>query len=137
MLAPKRIKFRKTFKGRTKGIAHRGNTVSFGEFALMTLEPGWVSNRQIEAARVALTREMKRGGKVWIRIFPDKPITKKPAETRMGKGKGNPEGWVAVVRPGRIIFEVEGVAYDLAKLSLGLAAAKLPVRTRLVKRTED
>ena len=102
MLAPKRIKFRKTFKGRTKGIAARGNTVAFGEFGLMSLDPGWITNRQIEARRVAMTREMKRGGKVWIRIFPDKPITKKPAETRMGKGKGNPEGWVAVVKPGRV-----------------------------------
>ena len=137
MLAPKRVKFRKTFKGRTKGIATRGNTVAFGEYALMSLEPGWVSNRQIEAARVALTREMKRGGKVWIRIFPDKPITKKPAETRMGKGKGNPEGWVAVVTPGRMLVEVEGVAVELAKAALALAAAKLPVRTRFVKRTED
>jgi large subunit ribosomal protein L16 len=137
MLAPKRVKFRKTFKGRTRGIATRGNSVAFGEYGLMSLEPGWISNRQIEAARVAMTREMKRGGKVWIRIFPDKPITKKPAETRMGKGKGNPEGWVAVVKPGRMLFEVEGVAVDLAKLSLGLAAAKLPVRTRFVKRTED
>ncbi|MBL8980187.1 MAG: 50S ribosomal protein L16 [Gemmatimonadota bacterium] len=137
MLAPKRVKFRKTFKGRTKGIATRGNTVAFGEYALMSLEPGWVSNRQIEAARVALTREMKRGGKVWIRIFPDKPITKKPAETRMGKGKGNPEGWVAVVKPGRVLFEVEGVEVTLAKAALALAAAKLPVRTRFIKRTED
>jgi large subunit ribosomal protein L16 len=137
MLAPKRVKFRKTFKGRTKGTAIRGSAVSFGEFALMTLEPGWVSNRQIEAARVALTREMKRGGKVWIRIFPDKPITKKPAETRMGKGKGNPEGWVAVVRPGRIIFEVEGVTEELAKKALALASAKLPVRTRFIHRQED
>jgi large subunit ribosomal protein L16 len=137
MLAPKRVKFRKTFKGRTKGTAIRGSTVSFGEFALMTLEPGWVTNRQIEAARIALTREMKRGGKVWIRIFPDKPITKKPAETRMGKGKGNPEGWVAVVRPGRIIFEVEGVTEELAKKALALASAKLPVRTRFIHRQED
>jgi large subunit ribosomal protein L16 len=137
MLAPKRVKFRKTFKGRTKGTAIRGSTVSFGEFALMTLEPGWVTNRQIEAARIALTRELKRGGKVWIRIFPDKPITKKPAETRMGKGKGNPEGWVAVVRPGRIIFEVEGVTEELAKKALALASAKLPVRTRFIHRQED
>jgi large subunit ribosomal protein L16 len=137
MLAPKRVKFRKTFKGRTRGTAIRGSTVAFGEYALMTLEPGWVSNRQIEAARVAMTREMKRGGKVWIRIFPDKPITKKPAETRMGKGKGNPEGWVAVVKPGRVLFEVEGVAIELAQKALGLAAAKLPVRTRFIKRTED
>jgi large subunit ribosomal protein L16 len=137
MLAPKRVKFRKTFKGKTRGTAIRGSTVAFGEYALMTLEPGWVSNRQIEAARVALTREMKRGGKVWIRIFPDKPITKKPAETRMGKGKGNPEGWVAVVKPGRVLFEVEGVDVTLAKKALALASAKLPVRTRFIKRTEN
>jgi large subunit ribosomal protein L16 len=137
MLAPKRVKFRKTFKGRTKGTAVRGSSVAFGEYALMTLEPGWVSNRQIEAARVALTREMKRGGKVWIRIFPDKPITKKPAETRMGKGKGNPEGWVAVVKPGRVLFEVEGVEVALAKKALDLAAAKLPLKTRFIKRAED
>jgi large subunit ribosomal protein L16 len=136
MLAPKRVKFRKMFKGRTRGLATRGNTVAFGEFALMSLEPGWISNRQIEAARVAMTREMKRGGKVWIRIFPDKPITKKPAETRMGKGKGNPEGWVAVVKPGRVLFEVEGVTVELAKKSLALAAAKLPVTTRFIKREE-
>ena len=137
MLAPKRVKFRKMFKGRTKGLATRGNEVSFGDYGLMSMEPGWVSNRQIEAARVALTREMKRGGKVWIRVFPNKPITKKPAETRMGKGKGNPEGWVAVVRPGRILFEVEGVDETLAKKSLALAAAKLPVITRFVHRQED
>lgn len=136
MLAPKRIKFRKTFKGRTKGIATRGNTVAFGEFGLMCLDPGWITNRQIEAARVAMTREMKRGGKTWIRIFPDKPITKKPAETRMGKGKGNPEGWVAVVKPGRIIFEIEGVSEELARKSLTLAASKLPVKTRFTKREE-
>jgi large subunit ribosomal protein L16 len=137
MLAPKRVKFRKMFKGRTKGLATRGNAVSFGDYGLMSMEPGWVSNRQSEAARVALTREMKRGGKVWIRVFPDKPITKKPAETRMGKGKGNPEGWVAVVKPGRILFEVEGVDETLAKKSLALAAAKLPVITRFVHRQED
>jgi large subunit ribosomal protein L16 len=137
MLAPKRVKFRKTFKGRTRGTAVRGSSVAFGEYALMSLEPGWVSNRQIEAARVALTREMKRGGKVWIRIFPDKPITKKPAETRMGKGKGNPEGWVAVVKPGRVLFEVEGIDVPLAKKALALAAAKLPVKTRFIKRAED
>ncbi len=137
MLAPKRVKFRKTFKGRTRGIASRGATVAFGQYGLISLEPGWVSNRQIEAARVAMTREMKRGGKVWIRIFPDKPITKKPAETRMGKGKGNPEGWVAVVKPGRMLFEVEGVDVPLAKKALALAAAKLPVRTRFVHRLED
>ena len=137
MLAPKRIKFRKTFKGRTKGVATRGNEVSFGEWGLMSLEPGWITNRQIEAARVAMTREMKRGGKVWIRIFPDKPITKKPAETRMGKGKGNPEGWVAVVKPGRIMFEVEGVAEDVARAALGHASAKLPVKTRVVSREDE
>ena len=122
MLAPKRVKFRKRFKGRTKGMATRGNTVAFGHYGLMALEPGWISNRQIEASRVALTREMKRGGKVWIRLFPDKPITKKPAETRMGKGKGNPEGWVAVVKPGRVMFEVEGIAEHLAREALELAA---------------
>ena len=137
MLSPKRVKFRKTFKGRTRGLATRGNTVAFGEYGLMSLEPGWLSNRQIEAARIALTREMKRGGKVWIRVFPDKPITKKPAETRMGKGKGNPEGWVAVVKPGRMLFEIEGVTLALAQEALGLAATKLPVRTRIVKRLED
>jgi large subunit ribosomal protein L16 len=136
MLAPKRIKFRKTFKGRTRGIAARGNTVAFGEFGLMSLDPGWITNRQIEAARVALTRAMKRGGKVWIRIFPDKPVTRKPAETRMGKGKGNPEGWVAVVKPARILFEVEGVTEQVARQAFALAAAKLPVRTRFVTREE-
>ena len=136
MLAPKRVKFRKTFKGRTRGIAVRGSTVAFGEYALMSLEPGWISNRQIEAARVAMTRQMKRGGKVWIRIFPDKPITKKPAETRMGKGKGNPEGWVAVVKPGRVMFELEGITEELARKSLALAAAKLPLKTRFIKRQE-
>ena len=136
MLAPKRITFRKTFKGRTKGVATRGNSVAFGEWAITSMEPGWITNRQIEAARVAMTREMKRGGKVWIRIFPDKPITKKPAETRMGKGKGNPEGWVAVVKPGRILFEVDGVSEELAKAALALAQAKLPVRTRVLKREE-
>jgi large subunit ribosomal protein L16 len=136
MLAPKRIKFRKTFKGRTKGVATRGNSVAFGEWAITSLEPGWITNRQIEAARVAMTREMKRGGKVWIRIFPDKPITKKPAETRMGKGKGNPEGWVAVVKPGRMLFEAEGVPEELARKAFALASAKLPVKTRFVKREE-
>jgi large subunit ribosomal protein L16 len=136
MLSPKRIKFRKQFKGKTRGIATRGNTVAFGEFGLMSLEPGWITNRQIEASRVAMTRAMKRGGKVWVRIFPDKPITKKPAETRMGKGKGNPEGWVAVVKPARILFEVEGVEEKLARDAFALAAAKLPVRTRFVTREE-
>src|SRR5512142_2894584 len=136
MLAPKRVKFRKTFKGKIKGHATRGNTVAFGQFALMSLDPGWISNWQIEAARAAMTREMKRGGKVWIRIFPDKPITKKPAETRMGKGKGNPEGWVAVVKPGRVLFEIEGIEESLARHALTLAAAKLPLRSKFVKREE-
>ena len=136
MLAPKRVKFRKMMKGRTRGFATRGNTVAFGQFGLMALEPGWITNRQIEATRVAVTREMKRGGKVWIRIFPDKPITKKPAETRMGKGKGNPEGWVAVVKPGRVLIELEGIPEDLARKSLALASAKLPIRTRFVTREE-
>ena len=137
MLAPKRVKYRKQMKGRTRGHATRGNTVAFGHFGLMSLEPGWITNRQIEAARVALTREMKRGGKVWIRLFPDKPITKKPAETRMGKGKGNPEAWVAVVRPGRVLFEVEGIPQDLARAALALASAKLPVRTKFLVREDD
>ncbi len=136
MLAPKRIKFRKQFKGKMRGLALRGNTVAFGDFALAAMEPGWVSNRQIEASRIAISRAMKRGGKMWIRVFPDKPITKKPAETRMGKGKGNPEGWVAVVKPARILFEVEGVSEELARAAFALAAAKLPVKTRFVKREE-
>ncbi len=136
MLAPKRIKFRKQFKGKMRGLALRGNTVAFGDFALAAMEPGWVSNRQIEASRIAISRAMKRGGKMWIRVFPDKPITKKPAETRMGKGKGNPEGWVAVVKPARILFEVEGVTELVARQAFALAAAKLPVKTRFVKREE-
>ncbi len=134
MLAPKRVKYRKRMKGRSRGLATRGNTVAFGHYGLMTLDPGWITSRQIEAARVALTRHMKRGGKVWIRLFPDKPITKKPAETRMGKGKGNPEHWVAVVRPGRIMFESEGVPESVARRAFDLASAKLPVRTRFVVR---
>ena len=136
MLAPKRIKFRKQFKGKTRGIATRGNTIAFGEYALASLEPGWITNRQIEASRVAVTRAMKRGGKLWIRIFPDKPVTKKPAETRMGSGKGNPEGWVAVVKPARVIFEIEGVPEDVARKAFALASAKLPVKTRFMKREE-
>lgn len=136
MLSPKRVKFRKQFKGRMKGLAQRGAEISFGHFGLQALEPGWVTNRQIEACRVAMTRHIKRGGKVWIRIFPDKPITKKPAETRMGKGKGNPEGWVAVIKPGRVLFEVDGVTEELARAALALAQAKLPVRTRVLKREE-
>ena len=136
MLSPKRVKFRKMFKGRMKGAATRGATVAFGHFGLKALEPGWVTARQIEAARVALTRHIKRGGKVWIRIFPDKPITKKPAETRMGKGKGSPELWVAVVRPGRVMFEIEGVDRPMAEKALGLAAAKLSVKSKVVAREE-
>ena len=136
MLSPKRIKFRKMFKGRTTGVARRGNTVAFGHFGLQSLEPGWISNRQIEAARIAMTRFIKRGGKVWIRIFPDKPITKKPAETRMGKGKGSPEGWVAVVKPGRMLFELEEVTREMAERALALASAKLSVKTKFVVREE-
>ena len=134
MLAPKRVKHRKTHKGRMRGKATRGNKVSFGEYGLQALEPSWISNRQIESARVAMTRHIKRGGKVWIRIFPDKPITQKPAETRMGKGKGNPEGWVAVVKPGRIMFELEGVDEKTAQRAMELAAAKLPIKCKFVVR---
>ncbi len=136
MLAPKRIKFRKQQRGRRRGKAQRGSRVSFGEFGLQAIEPAWISNRQIEAARVAITREVKRGGKIWIRVFPDKPITQKPAETRMGKGKGSPEGWVAVVKPGRVMFEIEGVKEDLARQAMKLGASKLPIRTRFVTREE-
>ena len=137
MLSPKRVKHRKTHKGRMRGQAQRGNKVSFGEYGLMALEPSWITARQIESARVAMTRHIKRGGKVWIRIFPDKPITQKPAETRMGKGKGNPESWVAVVRPGRIMFELEGVPIDVAQKAMKLAAAKLPIRCKFVDRDEQ
>jgi large subunit ribosomal protein L16 len=136
MLAPKRVKFRKQMKGRMRGVATRGQTVAFGHFGLQALEAGWVTNRQIEAARVAMTRNMKRGGKLWIRLFPDKPITKKPAETRMGKGKGNPEGWVCPVKIGRVMFEIEGVPEEIARKSLALASAKLPIRSRFVSREE-
>ncbi len=134
MLAPKRIKYRKQQKGRMRGQAHRGNSVAFGDYGLQSTEPAWITNRQIEAARVALTRHIKRGGKVWIRIFPDKPVTKKPAETRMGKGKGNPELWVAVVKPGRVMFELQGVSEDIARRAFELATAKLPVKTRFIAR---
>ncbi len=137
MLSPKRVKFRKTHKGRMRGKATRGNLVSFGEYGLQATEPAWVTNRQIEAARIAMTRHIKRGGKVWIRIFPDKPITSKPAETRMGKGKGNPEGWVAVVKPGRVMFEMEGVTREIAERAMQLASAKLPIKTRFVVREEQ
>ena len=134
MLAPKRVKDRKLHKGRMRGAAHRGSKVSFGEYGLQALEPTWITSRQIESARVAITRHIKRGGKVWIRIVPDKPITQKPAETRMGKGKGNPEAWVAVVRPGRIMFELEGVPEDIAQRAMELGAAKLPIKCRFVVR---
>ncbi|HNU97202.1 MAG TPA: 50S ribosomal protein L16 [Candidatus Syntrophosphaera thermopropionivorans] len=134
MLAPKKVKHRKVMKGRRKGLAWRGNTVAFGDYGLMALEDAFITSRQIEAARIAITRYMKRAGKVWIRIFPDKPITKKPAETRMGKGKGSPEYWVAVVRPGRVMFEIEGVSPEEAKEAMRLASHKLPIKTRIIAR---
>ena len=134
MLMPKRVKYRKAQRGNMRGKAHRGSTLAFGEYGLKALEPGWVTNRQIEAARVALSRSLKRGGKVWIRVFPDKPVTKKPAETRMGKGKGNPEYWVAVVKPGRILYEMEGTTEAVAREAFELAGQKLPIRTKFVKR---
>ncbi|MGD8494621.1 MAG: 50S ribosomal protein L16 [Gemmatimonadales bacterium] len=136
MLQPKRVKYRKQQKGRLKGNAQRGNSIAFGDYGLQTLDTGWITNRQIEAARVAMTRHMKRGGKVWIRIFPDKPVTSKPAETRMGKGKGNPEGWVAPVKPGRVMFELEGVPEDVARRAMELASAKLPVKTKFLVRED-
>lgn len=132
MLMPKRVKYRKKHRGRMRGKAVRGSNIAFGEFGLKALEPGWISSRQIEAARIAMTRHIKRGGKVWIRIFPDKPITEKPAETRMGKGKGSPEYWVSVVKPGRIMFELAGVSPELAKEAMRLAAHKLPLKTKFV-----
>jgi large subunit ribosomal protein L16 len=135
MLQPKKVKHRKVFKGRMRGKAYRGSTLSFGEYGLQATEQSRVTARQIEAARVAMTRHVKRGGKVWIRIFPDKPITKKPAETRMGKGKGNPEEWVAVVKPGRILYEMEGVTPQVARQALKLAASKLPLATRFIERS--
>ncbi len=135
MLMPKRTKYRKQQRGRMGGLAIRGGSITFGEFGLKALEPAWITNKQIEAARVAVNRHIKRGGKLWIRIFPDKPITVKPAETRMGKGKGNPEGWVAVVRPGRILFELEGIPEELAREALRLGASKLAVKTKFVVRT--
>lgn len=136
MLMPKRVKFRKQQRGRMRGKAHRGSRVSFGSFGLKALEPGWITSRQIEAARVALTRRMKRDGKVWIRIFPDKPVSKKPLETRMGKGKGAPEFWVAVVKPGRVMFEVGGVSSELAHEALKLASYKLPIKVKIVTRPD-
>ncbi len=134
MLAPKRIKWRRQQKGRVRGMATSGNRVAFGQYGLQTLERAWITARQIEAARVAMTRHIKRGGKVFIRLFPDKPITKKPAETRLGKGKGSPEGWVAPVKPGRVMFELEGVSEEIARRAMQLAAAKLPVKTRFISR---
>ena len=137
MLMPKKVKHRKQMKGRMTGTAQRGAEISFGEYGLKTLEPGWITDRQIEAARIAMTRHIKRGGKVWIRMFPDKPITKKPAETRMGKGKGAPDHWVAVVKPGRILYEIEGVSEEMAREALRLAAQKLPLKCKFVMRTEQ
>ncbi len=136
MLQPSKTKYRKAQKGRMKGQACKGNSLSFGSYGLKAQEPGWISNRQIEAARIAITRSLRRGGKLWIRIFPDKPITKKPAETRMGKGKGNPEGWVAVVKPGRVLYEVDGVSEERARRALQLASAKLPIKTKFIIRQQ-
>lgn len=137
MLSPKRVKYRKQQKGRMRGKASRGNFVAFGTYGLQALECGYLTSQQIEAARIAMTRHVKRGGKIWIRIFPDKPFTRKPAETRMGKGKGSPEGWVAVIRPGRILYEMEGVSEEVAREALRLASHKLPVKTKFVLREEE
>ncbi len=136
MLSPKRVKYRKQMRGKRRGNAKGGSDINFGEFGLKAVERGWITNRQIEAARVAMTRKIKRGGKVWINVFPDKPFTKKPAETRMGSGKGNPEGWVAVIKPGRVMFELAGVPEDLAKEAIRLAAHKLPIKTKFVRRED-
>ena len=136
MLMPKRVKYRRQHRGRMKGKAKGGTEIQFGEYGMQALEPAWINSRQIEAARIAMTRYIKRGGKVWIRIFPHKPVTKKPAETRMGKGKGAPEFWVAVVKPGRIMFELAGIQESVAKEAIRLAANKLPIKTRFVKRTD-
>ncbi len=136
MLQPKRTKFIRVQKGRNRGLAHRGSTISFGSFGLKSLEPGWITSRQIEASRIAVTRYMKREGKVWIRIFPDKPVTSKPAEVRMGKGKGAPSHWVAVIKPGCIMFEADGVSYEIAKEAMRLAAQKLPVKCKFVVRND-
>ena len=137
MLSPRRTKFRKQHRGRMKGNAYRGSSINFGDFALQAIEPCWITSRQIEAARRAMTRYVKRGGKIWIRIFPDKPVTMRPAETRMGSGKGSPEFWVAVVKPGRIMFEMAGVAEPVAKEAMRLAAQKLPIKTKFITRNED
>ncbi|NJN75324.1 MAG: 50S ribosomal protein L16 [Synechococcaceae cyanobacterium RL_1_2] len=137
MLSPKRTKFRKQHRGRMKGMAHRGNSLNFGDFALQATEPSWITSRQIESARRAMNRYIKRGGKIWIRIFPDKPVTMRPAETRMGSGKGNPEFWVAVVKPGRILFEIAGVSEPIAKEAMRLAAQKLPIKTKFIQRQQE
>ena len=137
MLMPKKVKYRKQQRGRMKGKAWRGSSLEFGDYGLKTLDAAWITDRQIEAARIAMTRFVKRGGKIWIRIFPDKPATKKPAETRMGKGKGSPEFWVAPVKPGRVLYEMEGVPEDVAREAMRLAAQKLPVRTKFVARIEE
>lgn len=137
MLIPKRVKYRKQFRGRMKGRAMRGNKVSSGEYGLVAMEPSWITSRQIEAARIAMTRYIKRGGKVWIKIFPDKPVSKKPLETRMGKGKGAPEFWVAVVRPGRVMFEMAGVSPEVAKEAMRLASHKLPIKTKFVVKGKE
>ena len=137
MLSPRRTKYRKQHRGRMRGMAYRGSTLNFGDYALQATEPSWITSRQIEAARRAMTRYVKRGGKIWIRIFPDKPVTMRPAETRMGSGKGSPEFWVAVVKPGRIMFEMAGVSEEVAKEAMRLAAQKLPIKTKFITRDED
>ena len=137
MLLPKRVKYRKQFRGRMKGKAHRGNTVSHGQYGLVAREPAWITNRQIEAARIAMTRYIKRGGQVWIKIFPDKPVTAKPAETRMGSGKGSPEYWVCVVKPGRVLFEMDGVTKEIAQEAMRLAGHKLPIKTKFVEKNAE
>jgi large subunit ribosomal protein L16 len=137
MLQPKRVKYRKQQRGRMKGMAQRGASLAFGDYGLKALEPAWITNRQLEAGRVALTRAIKRGGKIWIRVFPDKPFTKKPAETRMGKGKGNPEYWVAVVKPGRILYELEGMTPETAREAFLLASRKLPIKTKFIMRAKE
>ena len=136
MLMPKRVKFRRVHRGRLKGTAQRGNTISYGQYGLVAMEPAWITSNQIEAARIAMTRYIRRGGKVWIKIFPDKPITEKPAETRMGSGKGSPEYWVAVVKPGRVMFEMNGVAPEVAKEAMRLASHKLPIKCKFVMKEE-
>lgn len=137
MLLPKRVKYRRVHRGRMKGVATRGNVISYGEYGLQAMEPGWITSNQIEAARIAMTRYTRRGGKVWIKIFPDKPVTQKPAETRMGSGKGSPEYWVAVVKPGRVLFEMNGVSEEVAREALRLAAHKLPIKTKFIKRDSE